>query len=72
MIVVFRCSKILGEAGKQKILRPMFRKFYSQTVFRTDIFRKLSLGAPVIAFPFSVALALRKATDFVSRNIGLK
>ena len=32
----FRCSKILGEAGKQE----------SQVVFRTDIFQKLKLGAP--------------------------
>ena len=72
MIVVFRCSKILGEAGKQKILRQMFRKFYSQIVFRTDIFRKLSLGGPVIVFPFNVALALLRKDNFVCRNIGLK
>ena len=32
-------SKILGEAGKQEI---------KQQIFRTDIFQKLSLGAPVI------------------------
>ena len=24
---IFRCSKILGEAGKQDILQQMFRKF---------------------------------------------
>ena len=24
---IFRCSKILGEAGKQEILQQMFRKF---------------------------------------------
>ena len=45
---IFRCSKILGEAGQQEILQQMFRKFYrSQIVFRKDIFRKLTLGAPV-------------------------
>ena len=27
MLAIFRCSKILGEAGKQEILRQMFRKF---------------------------------------------
>ena len=26
-IPFFRCSKILGQAGKQKILQQMFRKF---------------------------------------------
>ena len=45
---IFKCSKILGEAGKQGILQQKFRKnSRSQIVFRTDIFRKLSLGAPV-------------------------
>ena len=43
IIPFFRSSKILGEAGKQEILPQMLRKF----VFRTDIFRKLSLRAPV-------------------------
>ena len=51
---MFRCSKILGEAGKQEILQQMFRypKFKifrnsrSHIVIRTDIFRKLTLGAP--------------------------
>ena len=33
-------------AGKQEILQEMFRNSRSQIVFRTDIFRKLSLGAP--------------------------
>ena len=42
---MFRCSKILGEAGKQQL----FENFRSQIVFRfgTDVFRKLTLGAPV-------------------------
>ena len=44
----FKCSQILGEAGKQEILQQMFRKLArSKIVFRTDIFRKLTLGAPV-------------------------
>ena len=68
--IFFRCSKILGEAGKQEILVCENIRFYSlfageergetdvlagykcsensrsQIVFRTDIFRKLTLGAP--------------------------
>ena len=28
---IFRCSEILGEAGKQEILLQMFRKFYILT-----------------------------------------
>ena len=39
----FRCSKILGEAGKQECSE----NSRSQIVLRTDIFRKLTLGAPV-------------------------
>ena len=38
IIPFFRCSK--------EILQQMFRKFQSQIVFRTDIFQKLTLGAP--------------------------
>ena len=48
MILFFRCSKILGEAFKQDILQQMFDNSRSQIVFRTDIFRKLTLGAPVL------------------------
>ena len=79
--IFFRCSKILGEAGKQEILayenirfsslsapgevsretspaaKSMGKRMFwqatnvpkilrSQIVFRTDIFRKLTLGAP--------------------------
>ena len=41
-------SKILGEAGKQEILlNECSENSRSQIVFRTDIFRKLTLGAPV-------------------------
>ena len=36
---------MLGEAAKQEILQQTFQKFRSQIVFRTDIFRKLTLGA---------------------------
>ena len=43
---LFRCSKILGEAGEQEILQKCSENCRSQIVFRTDIFRKLSLGAP--------------------------
>ena len=45
----FRCSKILRvkEVGKQEILQQMLTEnSRSQFVFRTDIFRKLTLGAP--------------------------
>ena len=45
---IFRCSKILGEAGKKEILQQMFRNSRSQIVFRTDIFQKLSSSAPVL------------------------
>ena len=44
---IFRRSKILGEAGKLQIFRKKCSKnSRSQIVFRTDIFRKLTLGAP--------------------------
>ena len=36
---------MLGEACRQEILQQMFRKFRSPILFRTDIFRKLTLGA---------------------------
>ena len=42
---MFRCSKIIGEACKQEILQQCSEKSRSQIVFRTDIFRKLTLGA---------------------------
>ena len=45
---IFGGSKILGEAGKQEILQKCFENSRSQIVFRTDIFRKLTLGAPVL------------------------
>ena len=43
---IFRCWKILGEAGKQEISNnKCSENSRSQIVFRTDIFRKLTLGA---------------------------
>ena len=47
IIPFFRCSRILGEVGKQEILRSENSR--SQIVLRTDIFQKLTLGAPVVA-----------------------
>ena len=46
IIPFFRYSKILGEAGKQEILQQCSENSRSQMVFQTDIFRKLTLGAP--------------------------
>ena len=47
IIPFFRCSKILGDAGRQDIYNKCPEQSGSQIVFRTDIFQKLSLGAPV-------------------------
>ena len=45
--IFFGWSKIPGVAGKQEILqKKCSENSRSQIVFRTDIFRKLSLGAP--------------------------
>ena len=41
-----RCSKILGEAGKQEILQQMFRKFCLKSSSEQIFSRKLPLGAP--------------------------
>ena len=38
--------KIPGKAGKQEILQQMLRNSRAQMVSRTDIFPKLTLGAP--------------------------
>ena len=43
---IFRCSKILGEAGKQEILQQMFRKFWISNRLPNRYFPKLTLGAP--------------------------
>ena len=44
---IFRCSKILGEAGKQEIVQQMFSKILNlkSSSDGTDVFRKLTLGA---------------------------
>ena len=44
IIPFFNMFEILGEPGSKKLLQQMFRKFW--IVFRTDIFRKLTLAAP--------------------------
>ena len=42
----FSCSKMLGEACRQEIFdNKCSENFRSQILFRTDIFRKLTLGA---------------------------
>ena len=46
IIPFYRCSKIVGEAGKQEIYNKCSENSRSQMVFRTDIFRKLRLSAP--------------------------
>ena len=43
---IFRCSKILGAAGKQLILKQFSENSRSQIVFRTYIFQTLTLGDP--------------------------
>ena len=43
----FRCSKILGEVGNEKFYNKCSENSRSQIVFQTDVFRKLTLGAPV-------------------------
>ena len=56
----FRRSKILGEAGQAS------KKFYkcsenskSHIVFRTDIFRKMTLGAPDCCYKLYIKTLLR-------------
>ena len=53
---------MLGGAGKQEILQQMFQNSRSQIVFRTDIFRKLTLGAPV-------SLMTRNAKEYRSMTV---
>ena len=55
IIPFFRCSKILGEAGKQEILQQnCSENSRSQIVLRTDIFQKLTLGALDRRFPLGL------------------
>ena len=63
----FRCSKIQGEAGKQKFYNKCSENSRSQIVFRTDIFRKLTLGAPDLkSFPLNLSILVSSET-MVSR-----
>ena len=41
-----RCSKILGEAGKQEILQEMFRKFWISNRLPNRHFPKIDVGCP--------------------------
>ena len=43
---ILRCSKILGEAGKQEILLQMFRKFYISNRVPNKYFPKIDFGCP--------------------------
>ena len=73
-IVVFRCSKILREAGKQEIFNKCSENSRCQIVFRIDIFRKLSLGAPdsMLHFYSSVReLTVSKLDQSVKATNGL-
>ena len=45
-IFFLRRSKILGEAGSKKFYNKCSENSRCQIVFRTDIFRKLTFGAP--------------------------
>ena len=49
IIPFFRCSKILGEAGKQEILQQMFRKFYFSNRLPNRYFPENCRWVPLIA-----------------------
>ena len=55
---IFQMFEILGEAGKQEMLQKCSENSTSEIVFRTDIFRKLTLGAPVISLGYSEDLPI--------------
>ena len=42
----FRCSRILGEVGKQEILQKMFRKFWISNRLPNRYFPKIDVGCP--------------------------
>ena len=50
---IFRCSKILGGKESKKFYNKCSENSRSQIVFQTDIFQKLSLGAPETTFSFT-------------------
>jgi len=61
----FRRSKILGEAGKQKILQQMFRKFQISNRLPNRYFPKIDAGCPWIKqFPFAIILLILIAFSF--------
>ena len=45
---IFRCLKILGEAGKQEFYNKCSENSRSQIVLRTDIFPKIVVGCPCL------------------------
>ena len=45
-IQFFRCSKILGEVGKQEILQQMLQKFLISNRLPNRYFPKIPLGCP--------------------------
>ena len=70
IIPYFRCSKILGEAGKQEIYNKRSENSRSQIVsFRTDIFRKFTLGAPdTVELPLTATSWLQRLLFFSFRR----
>ena len=46
IIPFFRCSKILGEAGKQEILQQMFQKFQISNRLPNRYFLEIVIGCP--------------------------
>ena len=48
IIPLFGCSKILGEAGKQKILQQIFRKFQISNRLPNRYFPKIDVGCPCL------------------------
>ena len=65
----FRRLKILGEAGKQKILQQMFWKFQISNRLPNRYFPKIDAGCPWIKdqwkqFPFAIILLILIAFSF--------
>ena len=44
--IFLRCSKILGEAGRQEILQQMLRKFQISSRLPNGYFPKIDVGCP--------------------------
>ena len=62
-IIFFRCSNILGEQASKTFYNKCSENSRSQIVLRTDIFQKLSLGAP------EQCLGLSKITTLVDNKV---